>query len=207
MNAAVRPEPTIVNIDDYSSYNRLMRPTAWMQRFTRNCRHTDARKKGPLDATELQEAEIYWIRRTQDRVFGPDVCRMNIALQRFSPYHDKLGLLRLGSHLQFSNLRESSKHFILLPASDTFTKLLVKKEHQRLLHAGFSFLLTELRERFWTVRARQVVKKVINECTVCRRYSCKQYLEPFTLLTADRVQPSPPFEVGCRFCWTPSTKR
>ena len=56
----------VVDENKFSSLKRLLRITAWVTRFTRNCRLAcQERKSGPLTAEELQETERYWVRVTQ----------------------------------------------------------------------------------------------------------------------------------------------
>lgn len=64
-----------------------------------------------------------------------------------------------------------------------------------MLHAGVRETLTQLRDRFWILRPRQAVKKSINRCLICKRFSVKAASEPYAPLPKDRVAPSDPFSV------------
>ena len=81
-----------------------------------------------------------------------------------------------------------------MPAKHTFVKLVIKQTHDRVKHSGINATLTALRERYWVLRGRATVKKVIRRCVVSRRYeasSCKP--SHFADLPSHRVSDDPPF--------------
>ncbi|XP_067049920.1 uncharacterized protein [Acropora muricata] len=72
-------------------------------------------------------------------------------------------------------------HRNTLPWLDTkhhVTSLIVRACHERVHHNGVKETLTELRSRFWIVKGRQVVKKLLHECTICGRRQGKPYSPP-----------------------------
>ena len=67
--------------------------------------------------------------------------------------------------------------------------------HQRIMHAGVSHTLSEVRREFWVIQARSVVKNVWKTCPQCIRFKTAQ---PFTLppmpsWSKERVSKSFPF--------------
>ena len=74
------------------------------------------------------------------------------------------------------------------------TKLIVENVHCRVGHNGVRSTLTELRTRFWIIKGRQYVKKVIGKCIVCKRQEGKPFQAPLTApLPEFRVNEAPPF--------------
>ena len=54
--------------------------------------------------------------------------------------------------------------------------------------------MTELRSQFWIIKGRNIVKKVIHQCCVCRRHEGKPYSAPRPPpLPIFRVEEAPPF--------------
>lgn len=49
------------------------------------------------------------------------------------------------------------------------TKLLIEHYHQQAGHSGRQHVLSLLREKYWIVRANSAVRRVLNDCIVCRR--------------------------------------
>ncbi|XP_037529398.1 uncharacterized protein LOC119406739 [Rhipicephalus sanguineus] len=198
----------VLKVEEFSSFSRVVRVTAWIHRFVNNCRNGKERKSGPLRAEEVIDAERYWLAATQGEAFSDDIS--NLKAQRplrkgspvlpFNPYLDREGLMRVGGRLQFTDNHEETKHPIVLPGTHPFTLLLIRKEHVRMLHSGVRDTLAQLRESYWIIRGRQAVKKVIKRCLICRKQSCPPATEPVAPLPADRVTKGNPFDtVGIDF--------
>ena len=83
---------------------------------------------------------------------------------------DTYGLLRSNSRLNMIEwLEEDFKFPIILPKEHSFTGLLIKDSHDRIGHPiGTNATLNELNKRFWVIGARVILKKVGNECMICR---------------------------------------
>ncbi|GFX76127.1 integrase_H2C2 domain-containing protein [Trichonephila clavipes] len=109
-------------------------------------------------------------------------------------FKDEDGLLRIRTKLDNSYEKEDFKFPILLPANDVVVKL-IREEHVKAMHAGSSILFARLREKFWIIRAKRLVKQVLSECVICRRYKAKHVEVPFAPLPRDRVTQTKIFEV------------
>ncbi|XP_064462830.1 uncharacterized protein LOC135373668 [Ornithodoros turicata] len=148
---------------DYSNYQRILRVTAWIFRFAENCRRRN-RKNGPLTAEEMDRAEIFCIKQVQSDAYADEVLALShgLALQKSSriaelqPYLDGNGLLRLTGRLQCAEEPEQIKHPILLPKEHELTRHIVEAAHRRTLHGGLQATLSEIREKWWITRARQL---------------------------------------------------
>ncbi|XP_064470081.1 uncharacterized protein LOC135384827 [Ornithodoros turicata] len=182
----------LLDITDFGSLHRLLRVTAWTKRFLHNCSHTDKRE-GAVSAEELAAAETYWIHIAQRQRFGAKPTNHK-SLKSTSVFYDDNNIIRLKGRLQYGEFSEPLKYPIIIPADHHFTALLVSSTHVRLLHAGVQETLADLRERYWVIRGRQVVRKVLHRCLVCRRERARACSEPTAPLPRDRVLPSPPFE-------------
>jgi hypothetical protein len=77
--------------------------------------------------------------------------------------------LRVGCRLSKSDMSESAKHPVLLPAKDKLVRLMVKEAHESDLHAPPHSVLHELRKKVWIVNGLSVVKKMCRECLHCRK--------------------------------------
>jgi hypothetical protein len=105
------------------------------------------------------------------------------------------GLIRLGGRLQFSRLTSNEKHPILLDGSHHFTKLLIMQTHIKLHHLGVYIVLTKLRQEFWILRARQIIRKVLHDCLPCKIAHHKRADVIEAPLPVDRGQPKKPFSI------------
>jgi hypothetical protein len=112
-------------------------------------------------------------------------------------FEDDSGILRCRGRIDnVVNLPYSTKHPILLPSNHPLTTLYVHQAHSRVLHNGVRETLTELRSRFWVVKGRAVVKRILHSCCICRRYEGKHYaVPPPPPLPTYRVQEAPLFTI------------
>ena len=93
-------------------------------------------------------------------------------------FSDSDGLLRCKGRLSHAELPYTTKHPILLDSVHKFTALVIKDCHKRVMHNGVKDTLTELRSKFWLVRGRQTVKKLLHDCVTCQRYEGKAFKPP-----------------------------
>ena len=91
---------------------------------------------------------------------------------------DDSGLLRCGGRIHNAPLSELARFPYLLPQNNHFTGLIVNHTHISLSHAGVAATLTALRQCFWIPCGCQYVKKLIRQCTICRRHGGRPYAAP-----------------------------
>ncbi|KRX59200.1 hypothetical protein T09_12309 [Trichinella sp. T9] len=175
-------------------YETLIRVTAYCLRFARNCQSPASERTTDvnLSVKELWNAETIWLREIQVTEFGTKH-NSSERVRVFEPFLDRDGLLRMGGRLRRSTLPPESKHPIILPNNHPVTELLIKDHHVRQMHAGVNQTLVVIRTKFWIIRARNAVKKIIRSCPVCRRVETQPYRLRMSDLPADRVTESPPF--------------
>ncbi|XP_049886269.1 uncharacterized protein LOC126380933 isoform X1 [Pectinophora gossypiella] len=115
---------------------------------------------------------------------------------QMSPFLDSEGVLRVGGRLNNTNFNFNKKHPALLDGKHYFTRLLMRAEHLRLLHAGPQLLLATFRDQFWPLGGRTLARKVTRECVICTRFR-GQTMEPLMgHLPEDRVTQNYPFQVS-----------
>jgi hypothetical protein len=110
-----------------------------------------------------------------------------------NPFVDQNGVLRVGGRLQRSDLPSSTKHQVILSGGHHLTKLLIRRGHSSLLHAGFQLLWTSLQREYWILNARSNIRNLIRNCLVCKRLRGKAAQQLMGSLPPARVMPSRPF--------------
>ena len=101
----------LVNIDKYSNLTKLFSVTAFVLRFTRNCRNPNIKFTGPITPAELTQAHLMWIRECQQEIFDKEITNLQAQSKSNSPnrlplvrqlclFLDKSGLLRCGGGTQ-----------------------------------------------------------------------------------------------------------
>lgn len=81
----------------------------------------------------------------------------------------------------------------MVPANNHVTKLLIISEHINLLHAGPTLTLASLRTKYWPMKGRNQVRKIIHSCITCFRASPKLIVQKMGNLPTDRVESCRPF--------------
>lgn len=121
-------------------------------------------------------------------------------LLQLRPFLDEKGLLRVGGRLQYSTLSWHQRHPIILP-KDPVTNLIIKHYHINGLHGALQPTLSRLRELYWIVHGRGLVKSIINRCVRCLRYTTQGQTQLMAPLPMERCSESSPFtHVGVDYC-------
>ena len=92
------------------------------------------------------------------------------ALWTLNPILDEDEVLRVGGRLNRADIPVETKFPAVLPATNRLVVDLMKTTHEEMQHASVNTVLTSLRERFWIVRARKVMKSLKRKCLTCVRY-------------------------------------
>ena len=85
------------------------------------------------------------------------------------------------------------------------SKLVVRRAHEfQSGHSGKEYVLALIRQKFWIVGARPLVKRVLKECMVCRKLRGNPQVQRMADLPFDRVTPGkPPFSFVGVDCFGP----
>lgn len=203
----------------FSNLFKLMRVTAYLVRFVKNCQVKIANKNSivpqqPIVSVSLKISEIdnalkCLVKASQLFDFNDEILKLSKGqfvspkskLKSLCPIVDDNQIVRVGGRLNNSDWEYNRKHPIVLSGSCTLSKLLVEYEHVKLLHAGPQQLLYNLRQRFWILNGRNLCKKIVHKCIKCFRVNPKPVEQLMGQLPMSRVQPSKPFHhVGIDFC-------
>ena len=206
----------IIDINRFGSYKKKLLPvTAYVFRFINVLRKRNVSKTTEsvhltfLTAKELELAESVWIKSIQGSSFAKEFEYLlhnrktspPQYVQQFGLYLDKGEILHCKGRIDNSTLDCDSKHPILLSPKHRCSELLVSDIHEKVKHHGIRDTLTTTRERYWIIRGREFVKKMIKKCIVCRKAEGKPYASGKSSdLPSSRVSDDPPFtNVGLDF--------
>ena len=74
-------------------------------------------------------------------------------------------------------------YVVLLPGGSYFTLLVIRRAHERVFHNGVKETLNEVRLRFWVLRGRATVQKLVHKCVLCHRLEGQVYATPHATIT------------------------
>lgn len=157
----------------YSSFGKLQRVFAYMLRFVSNLR-SKVKVTGDLTVSELRASTLGLVRLCQRQSFENELkrlesneCIKDSNIQSLSPFLDEKGCIRVGGRIKNSDFAFDKKFPLLLPKGHKLTNLIISKYHKELLHCGAEQLLYSLRENYWPINGRNLVRKTIRNCTIC----------------------------------------
>jgi len=119
-----------VNIDRFSSLQKLLRTTAWILRYANKLLKKQI-DNGPITATEIKKAKELWDLFVQQKFFSGTIrmiekgenCNLK---QQLNLVIDDQGILRCKGRYQNS---EGAKYPKLLPPKEHYTRLNIEEAH------------------------------------------------------------------------------
>lgn len=198
-------------LNQYDSFTRLNRVTAFILRFVKNARNKTRVKRTSIlshedvleiSADEFIDAENYWIRYSQKNWFNDEVValqnKINIdkksSICKLTPFNDKDNVLRLSGRIKRSNMPYDTVHPVILSNKCRFAELLVKKAHITTDHGGIQLCQQYIRNKYWLLQSKMLCKQVISKCLTCFRQRKETQEQLIAHLPANRVRPGRAFE-------------
>ena len=189
----------------YSTLKTLLTTTALVTRYIHNISsEEESRIVGPLLADDLYEAKRLWLMHIQQICFPEEIkllkegknVKKTSSILNLTPFYDETdNLMKMGGRIEFSDLSEEEKHPVILPNKSWIVRLIVKYTHHKQLHAGINQTLISLRDNYWILRARQLVRSVVKSCFLCRKLNPVRLQVQTAPLPRDRILQCVPFEV------------
>lgn len=86
------------------------------------------------------------------------------------------------------------KHPLILSTDQHISKLIIKDIHQLLGHSDQNHTLSVLRRKYWITNSNATVRKMISQCSYCRRLNGRAMEQKMADLPRERIVPDlPPF--------------
>ena len=106
-----------------------------------------------------------------------------------SPIINEAGILCVGGRLKNAPIGQYEKHEMLLPKGHHIVNLIIHHFHVVSIHSGPEYVLALTRSRFWIIRARLCVKRILAKCVKCKRQRALPSKQKMANLPEDRVTP------------------
>lgn len=177
-----------------SSWKKLLRVTVYVLRFVKLLPRQEI-----ITSLDLEKAEQALIRCVQNIHFDKEIQsnrsgkQCSAHLRQLNPFLDKNNCIRVGGRLKHANLEFDQQHPYLLPNKEHFVDLLIDYTHCNNLHTGPHLLLSILRQKYWILSARNLVRKRIKMCNFCFKFRPKALTPIMSDLPAYRVSEVKPF--------------
>ncbi|XP_039311339.1 uncharacterized protein LOC120359094 [Solenopsis invicta] len=193
--------------EQVSSWPKLLRIRAYCLLFVhkvrQRLRRADSDQLGTLYVLSdaIRQARSFWIAYVQKINFSNEIQAIkrgegpskSSPLKNLNPFLDTKDNLRVGGRLCRASLSYDERHPIILPRH-RISELIVAQAHDRTLHGGTQLTLGVLRQQYWILNARNLVKHHIHRCVVCVRHRAIPILQQMGDLPDVRINPSRPFQ-------------
>ena len=114
-------------------------------------------------------------------------------LKTLTPFLDESDILRVGGRIDGAAICYDAKHPMIIPQDHQLCRLVIMDCHKKRNHEGTEHVRNELRLLYWIPHCRSTVRKVLNDCPVCKRRRVKPQPPLMASLPKDRLQVAPPF--------------
>ncbi|XP_031336996.1 uncharacterized protein LOC116166263 [Photinus pyralis] len=196
---AKEENPFFSLIERCSKWIKLVRSVVYVLRFLRRLPYNVI-----ISASDLMTAKMRLIRLIQCKYFSVELSLLKKGIQPKSfryltPFLDG-NIIRVGGRLRNADCSFDVKHPILLPKKDRFVDLLIDHYHRSNLHTGPHLVLTLIRQRYWILAARSVIRFRVQKCNICFRMKPKPQFPVMGNLPISRMQsPKAFFQTGCDY--------
>ncbi|XP_017796388.1 PREDICTED: uncharacterized protein LOC108577709 [Habropoda laboriosa] len=201
--------PNVDLLEKYSSIDYLNRIIAYILRFYNNVKHDSKKGTDSLSLSEIQNAHFQIIKLVQLETFPSEINDLKTGrnvnrkskLINLNPFIDENGIIRVGSRLKHAVLRYDQKYPIVLPHKHHVTELIIRQVHLRQFHSGTQATLYTVRQKYWPIAGKSIVKQVLHKCISCCKYNPKTPQYIMGNLPKNRIIQTRPFEaVGIDYC-------
>ena len=172
----------------FSSFTSTLNVYKYVILFISKLKHCVSRRRNEsssgVDDVDIHNSAINLLIRIDQSIHFPElvsyfnnsVCsnkEIPSLVTQFNLYIDKNDLIRVGSKVSTKVYVQDRMFPIFLSKVSRLTELLIWHQHIKLKHAGVYATLSELRQSYWVCSGFSVVKRVLQECIICRRYNAR----------------------------------
>ncbi|XP_054713646.1 uncharacterized protein LOC129223104 [Uloborus diversus] len=183
--------------EKFSKFSKMIPVLSWVKRFIKNCQKVTVIREPFLLDSEIKESKIALLALVQTESFP----EMGDSIGGILTIRDQSGLRRVRTRIVE---REDSYEFrypILLPSKHYIVNCFVRDYHLKYSHAGTQALTVIMREEFWIIGARRIIRSIVKNCVRCKRFAAKPPTTGSIQLPLDRVRDAFAFEVtGIDLC-------
>ena len=158
----------------FGDADRLIKTYAWWRRPCKLLR--GEQMENHLDVEELQEAERLLVRYVQHETYAAEIKALKergrvSATSDLLPLNPALedGMLVVQGRLNHLASENINIRPYILPKNHHLSTLLCRRVHYS-SHVGSEWALTMLRNKYWIISARSILRNVRRTCVICQRF-------------------------------------
>jgi len=175
----------------------LLRVRRWLKAKTTNAQLPNMKESVTVD--ELEYSELQIVKYVQQKAFHEELANIKLSndttpqaeqvrcaklnkgscIYRLEPVMFSDNVLRVGGRLK--------SHPAILPKNHCIVKLIVRHYHTVCGHSGKEYVMSLIRQNYWIIGVRTVIRQVLKECSRCRLSNPKPQGQRMANLPADRI--------------------
>ena len=187
--------PMATLIRHYSSFYKMKKAISWIRRFVFFLQNKRV-IRGPVSCEEMRTSEQVIIRHVQRQAFPDEVHMLQVknqvkkssTLYKLSPRLNDDGIMVVGGRLNHAPVALSTKCPVILPYGHAVSHMLIQ-DYQNRFHLGTEWLLSQIRIKYWIVKARSMIKCIKRKCVTCKRLYAAASVQKMADLPPERVHP------------------
>ena len=158
-----------INIENFSSLQRLLRTTSWVIR----CVNKFMKREHETRSLTLQEMDkLFWDMYIQEKCYADVIESIKVGKRcnlkdQLNLTVDEQGVLQCHGRLHNAALTQGARSPKLLPTKEHYTHLVIDECHYKTMHSEVSQTLAQTRQEYWVPQGRSQVKKILNDCRIC----------------------------------------
>ena len=117
--------------------------------------------------------------------------KMGASISKLNPQVHN-GLLRVEGCIEENPASYDLKHPVILHYKHHLTDLIIKDHHLKVGHMGKESVLSSLRQKYWILKGRSAVRRVLSKCFDCQKRKAKTAEQFMADLPKHRVTPGEP---------------
>lgn len=182
----------------FSCYRKMVRCYAYVGRYIQLKLKIQESCPKFLTVEELENAELVIIRKVQYEAFRNELEDLHYgrpldkssSIIQLNPVVEN-GVIRMKGRLDNAPIRYATRFPLILPYRHKIVDLIVHHYHCKYLHQFHESVICAIRQRFWIVNIRKVVKRVVSKCQFCKNRKAQPIAPKMAALPWYRVTPTP----------------
>ncbi|XP_074659590.1 uncharacterized protein LOC141912263 [Tubulanus polymorphus] len=166
-------DPLLYYTKLFSSHFRFIRAMSRARSLFSKQKSAVSSEECKLDLWKQEEK--FWLKWVKSKEFPGEIKALqegrqlprSSRLKQLDPFLDEDGLIRVGGRIQEALLPEETIHPIVLPCKNELVEKLVIRHHRRDSHTGVEQTRASLRTKYWILRGRKEVSRILYKCE-CR---------------------------------------
>ena len=170
----------IIDLSKQGSLMKAIRVVAYVKRFINHLKKKPNQLPIYITKEESADALMVLLRQEQQKFYEEERRTLQSDVQvkktsklvRLYPFLHE-GVLCVGGRLVHAELDDEAKYPRLVPVESRLAELIILHSHKVTLHGGTNQVIAHIRQHFWIPASRNLVRKLIMNCTTCSRFTCK----------------------------------